>query len=586
MKLSVCIVVCDRDVDVLSSFLKEVAELVKVEHEVLVWDNTENKSLPVLPKDVSVFYTGQKYNWAQFVGRRELVRAARGDWIWFVDPDDHLCRCITDEAVADYTSSGVECVVFQFSNNSVSDKLFGLKNDWATTKERDIVNYRNLFSYVTDSLWNKWFNRLALLDAYTPVNDIVARISVHEDTLLHFLFFVQDRVVSFSRRCIYEYNDAGSTAGEAATVSTFDQFQKYIYGFKLATGLILRVVPDIEKLDEAFYEEYGEEMEKAWGRVAAKKCMEAALSDPGNLKNLADALVTEMTVEDALYYMRAARAALPLDSLVRWVELEETFSRRVALHRVPRVTITLHPDCDVDCPYCNRREALAEERKHRLTDDEMLDRFRLVIGKLKDVLPFGFIPQIMGGEPGCWSEYFDRKLAAELEEFPSYIVFTNGNDRNNFWYKQERASTITHLIDWAGRTESSMPVTPRDCTVIVITHKDLPKLEDYLKINKDPTLQIAPCDGAGEEWDINGEDAKKLVALQVKYKLSWVGHTGVDVPAIQGSTRCDTLLDPPWQVDCNSLMAATCTKSRKWVSLDELTQDTAVSCMGCQLTAF
>lgn len=583
MTLTVGILCCDQDVDKLPSFICEVREKVQVDYEILVWDNTEKRNLPKLDDDIAVMSTEKKVNYAQFVGRREIARNARGTWLWFVDPDDHLEECITSDSIAPFAEDGVEWIIFQF-RNLATGRLYGIGDDWSAVKGRKVITQDMLFESTVDVVWNKWFNTQALLDAYTPLNNINAKVSVHEDTLLCFMFLAEPRVTAVSTQVIYQYDDAASTAGNNGRANTVERFTNYVSGLLNVMCMIHLVFPNTEVQDKTFMAAYGKPLEIKYPETATVKMVQSIIADPEHLNEYVDALCKELQVGEVMDFIRSARSSLSFTDLVAWADLEDKVCKRVALHKDFRVTICLHPDCNLACPYCNRKEAMANEP--RFSDDEMVGRFKHVLDKLHTLLPFGFAPQIMGGEPACWSQDFNEKIAKLLEPFPKYIVFTNGTDRDNFWYKQEKAWTVTHVTDWKEKMESYVPVTERDCPVVVVTHKDMDFIEDYLKVNKNWNLQFAPCDGAGAEWDITNEDAAKLVALQQKYKLYWVAHTGLDAPDIEGSDRCNMYLNPPWQVDCATYKAVTCTKSRNWVDLDDLSQDTAISCMGCKLTAF
>lgn len=576
MLLSICILTCDKDVDLLPDFIRRIEERVKNEHEVLVWDNTEKKTIPPLPANIVIGTTGEKRNWFQFVGRRELVRMARGEYIWFVDPDDDI-----GEIPADAETMGADLVVFCIMQDGemvhYNDEAF---DTWQIQAPVQFIDWHNMFS-IGDALWSHWYSTTALLETYTQLGDTSPCISIHEDTLLNAAFLRNTRTCYCSNIKAYNYCTRYSLAANSVVIKNGGDFARYCTGFDTFLGMMNNLYTTTELAE--IYKPYSDFMEHWYGSSLVEKLCNSIMAHPDMLEGFMDAISKELHEGELVSLVSEYRVNLTLEQLTNWVPLEIKIRKWLQLRSDMRVTICLHPDCNLACPYCNRKENMKSEP--RLTDSQMAKNFAHVLEQLGKLLPYGFVPQIMGGEPACWSLEFDKMIANLLEPFNHYIVFTNGTDRQSFWYKQPHAQTLTHVTDWRDTMTDYVPVTERDSPVIVVTHQDLPYLEDYLKINTNKDLQIAPCDSAGEEWDITEEDAKKILCLQDKYALCFKGHVGVDMDIDDGQ-KCDIYLNPRWQVDCATLMAAVCTKSRNWVPFDELTQDTKLTCKGCVLTAF
>lgn len=111
--LTIGLLVCDNDVHLLQSTLEKIKNKVHIPYEVLLYDNTETCTLPPLDKDIKVFSKGTwKENVRQFSARKTLTQKAKGEYIWFIDPDDDFVEI--DKSFLDCVKDDVDCVQFKY----------------------------------------------------------------------------------------------------------------------------------------------------------------------------------------------------------------------------------------------------------------------------------------------------------------------------------------------------------------------------------------------------------------------------------------------------------------------------------------
>lgn len=166
MKLSIGIIVCDKDYNHLSSLLKQIIEKVIVEHEVIVIDNREQ----YVNEPVSWTPTYQfGYNAYQFAARAKVIEHAKGEYIWFIDGDDELVDTIRaipyDEDI--------------IVHSNYSDPI-GL------VRHENKVYTKDLFTYPVSGvfeviLWNKFIKRSLFQTQFPPI-----KIVTNEDALWYY----------------------------------------------------------------------------------------------------------------------------------------------------------------------------------------------------------------------------------------------------------------------------------------------------------------------------------------------------------------------------------------------------------------
>ena len=180
MKLSIGITFCDKDYQFYDRVLQQIKERVKIEHEIIVIDNTEGNKLG----DKATFAFG--YNAYQFAARYKIIKLAKGEYLWFIDGDD--------------TIYDVEEVLYD-------DDIISFALNYEERKDK--VYYSDFFSWdfiqevVKQALWNKFIRRSLYdeIDKYIP--DPLVKIVTLEDTFYVALALKHAKTVRLCEQVIY-----------------------------------------------------------------------------------------------------------------------------------------------------------------------------------------------------------------------------------------------------------------------------------------------------------------------------------------------------------------------------------------------
>lgn len=172
-KLSIVCLVYDGNVHYLDSFIKMIQERVRVDYEIVVVDNREDKTSPLDVPQKAVLVETSDGNIGILNGRRLGVNAATGDYIWLVDIDDEIA-IIMDK---DWGDSDI--IVFPYIEQDGK-----MRNYTGTNLQQDSFFEILSFVLISSYLWNKWVRSDVLKRAYKIVPSF--RCIYHEDNLLYF----------------------------------------------------------------------------------------------------------------------------------------------------------------------------------------------------------------------------------------------------------------------------------------------------------------------------------------------------------------------------------------------------------------
>ena len=168
-KLSVIGLVYNGNVNKLELFLQHVTNKIKVNHEIIIVDNRDDKNIPLPCNNVKIVSTEK--NLGILDGRRFGFEHSTGDYIWFIDIDDEI-HTIND---IDYGDSDI--ISFPYISESIQ---YG--HDPSGVIENDEVCTLDTLENIKCFLWNKWFKREVLFRAYKKIPSFFCVYS--EDTLL------------------------------------------------------------------------------------------------------------------------------------------------------------------------------------------------------------------------------------------------------------------------------------------------------------------------------------------------------------------------------------------------------------------
>lgn len=229
MTLTIGILVCDKDAALLTATLENVHSRVHIPHEVIVWDNTEHKTLPPLQCTVLSHGGGKwKENVRQFEGRKGIAQAATGGFVWYIDCDDDFMEA-GEDIVPPIVYDTTDAIVFPYIMDSILQEAGGGK--------RTVYTLDDFWhSRFCGGLWNKWLRTSALQKTYS-LADFPARISIMEDDLALMLFLHELCNVYHASKAIYSYSEKKSLGG-AAVIKNADEMRRYIAGMREAIAVI------------------------------------------------------------------------------------------------------------------------------------------------------------------------------------------------------------------------------------------------------------------------------------------------------------------------------------------------------------
>ena len=199
------LVFCDKDYQNCDKLLKQIDERVKVEHEIIVIDNTEGNKLG----DKATFAFG--YNAYQFAARYKIIKMAKGEYLWFIDGDDDILGL--DKIPSDDD-------VIAFSVN----EWYRLENRWYA---EGFFDWDFIQNTIKQALWNKLIKRSMFDDIDKYVTDPELKAVTMEDTFYLALALKNAETVHTLPQIIYKHRRGISDALEV----TPEQFDSLITGY-------------------------------------------------------------------------------------------------------------------------------------------------------------------------------------------------------------------------------------------------------------------------------------------------------------------------------------------------------------------
>lgn len=608
--LTIGIVVCDRDAARLPAFMAQLNAHVTARHEVLVYDNTECETLSTVDGIDKVLCSPYgKRNIHQFQARRCIAEAARGDYVWYVDPNDEIITDVTDgllfDAASDKHGLGKpDIVIFDVYRDGELLAAHFPASALGQGGECEKCVSVNLDDYavVRFALWDRWLKTSALREAFAIVPG-APLISCYEDNLIQALMLRQYRTAFAVHKALYRYH-ANDSMAAGGGIHDGDSMSAYITGLNTVCGIFNMVFSTGEQMIMFA----GNNVSDMVMSQAISKMAQAIFSHRDNAHEIITAALREVSVNDISAVLMGYRMHVPTEHLTQWAEVEtdaraymgviddnattgtdapmaansndnERIDAPCAINTAGRrvVSIMLDRQCNLHCPYCcqqNDRNYVPRVGEHGLTQTEVYWRFDEAMARLKAITPV--YPQILGGEPTLWSTSLIERIAHRLKDYLQFAVLTNGTNRDSAWYSVHNAVFLTHVTDWESAKCTYPYASPRDTPMIVVTHQAMPLIEHYLDLNQCHNLVVSPAGDCGDPgMNATISDIKKLRELVTMHGL----------PAIR--PVCYKMGHTVWQVDVmqgegGGASATTCCHSKGgYVPIAQFTGQESAVCKGC-----
>lgn len=234
------------------------------------------------------------------------------------------------------------------------------------------------------------------------------------------------------------------------------------------------------------------------------------------------------------------------------------------------VSFILNKACNKQCAYCN-----SPSDCNHYDYDQMYENFDKALTYVESKHPNNVYPQILGGEPTLWPDWFVQKIQDRLNRYNGkYLLFTNGYNRDSLWYTGEnRPLTYQwHITDWHDIRD--IKPLPKEIAHIVVTKQDLPYLDDFLMrfSNSHKEVFVQACTDA-PGYELDAADRKVFSDKLDEYEMNVNPITG------RGMSTCKHR-SAIWYIDCDTMKISTCQDPGNWVPLEDI--DNLVACSSCK----
>lgn len=568
MKLSIVILFCDKDAMRIDSLLAEIALKVKVENEVVLIDNREKtkdkQCLPfVLPENVKIISQG--YNVRQLESRRMAAEVVTGDYVWFVDADDHIME-ITDDYI---NFCNHDVIVWQQDYNEPQKTGTILKSE-VSQFMLNTVEYEH---------WNKWYKADVLKKAAARLEKGFM-LSMREDQILVTLILREAADILFANKPVYNYNKEDANAANT-NIKDFDAWKSSMFGWNFYDYLLEKYLDKDEfaRMDINYSRsQIARHFIRCWKfteNTEIKKQIEKFI-----MENLSPVEILENSkgiIDDDIGLKKV------LKNFDAWFgEDEENKESNKQI-----VTFSLSRDCNRNCDYCSQKTAWPETNV-KLSEDEIFDNFCKCLEKIESIAKKPLYIQLMGGEPTLWSDKLVSLVLERLKDYEEIRIFTNKANPKSLLFKSHKVKYTTHLIDWHGKKLEK--IKENELIAIVVTKNDITKLDAFLSINDKQLgkILILPCysgakkdNFALDESDFttiagilkNHPGSCKAISRLVAAQMCYTQKEICDI--CKSSIVCA-------QVDCSTMKAAACcSPSAEWVDIDDFCFDFEPKPDGC-----
>lgn len=184
MKLSICILTCDKDCQYLSDCIDSVMKSVKFDDfEIVIVDNRIDKTSDLSVKESDkIKIIKNTEDTTTFFGRKLAFENSTGDYIYYVDCDDVLINEITEDLIP-YGMKMVKVKALFKSTEDDSGKVYSF-----------------------ESLWSYFIHRDVLELVYSKIDKKIT-LCTNEDSIMVRLCKIVTKKVEITNHCIYQYNN-------------------------------------------------------------------------------------------------------------------------------------------------------------------------------------------------------------------------------------------------------------------------------------------------------------------------------------------------------------------------------------------
>lgn len=189
--MNIIIVACDKDVHCLQTCSHSISKHVKVEHNIIVVDNTSDSSCP---KSDNYTLVQPGYNTYILEGRRLGLDLAQDEWTWFIDIDDEIIGDILPE---------------DFIGKEDAEFIqFFYKTDIGPWAKPGVV--KNNPKCLGRGGWSRFYKTEILKNILSPIKRNIDVVN-YDDAFILDLYLDTPKKIVFLNKILYQYNLSSST---------------------------------------------------------------------------------------------------------------------------------------------------------------------------------------------------------------------------------------------------------------------------------------------------------------------------------------------------------------------------------------
>lgn len=321
----------------------------------------------------------------------------------------------------------------------------------------------------------------------------------------------------------------------------------------------------------------GESAGAVWVRQSLNMICSAALNNACNATEIFNAAMSEVSAAEVSDALIEYRRQLSIGQMPLWNDIEREVRKHLALEtdaqieqkskeqeaaRLRRVSLQLNNGCNLSCAYCGQGR---RRERSEIGDEALFVNFCAAMDKLERLLPEGFEPVLLGGEPTLLSDDVTMRIIKRLEKYPRFFLLTNGTRAASLWHVTHNCWTVTHVTDWK-KTMRARARGTHDYVKIVVTRRDIDALDAFLQSNGTEHLIVGPSMGGGAEFDCTLEEMERINTIVQKYGMPPLQIQAGPASRKHGAAGTLPLCDrknTEWAIDCGRQVpiAATCCMS-------------------------
>lgn len=237
-ELSIIILFCDKDYELIPHLLERIEKNVPITHEVILIDNREKYIEFHIDTEFEIHTKNR--NLYILEGRRWSLQFVSGRYVWFVDADDDIPP-LNGKVIERLLSKGFDIISGGYIQKEDEGFSFSPQPSESPVYGKSIFT-EELFKSIGVSLWNKWLKTELALLVYSKIPEGIEAVS-NEDTSVIVLSLYYAKSFIHTNQVLYVY-DRGNSLCCGSTISTLEHFNHNLKGYAETLEILKNCIPD------------------------------------------------------------------------------------------------------------------------------------------------------------------------------------------------------------------------------------------------------------------------------------------------------------------------------------------------------